>query len=45
MNYFLCCCMEENKWDTPTKSEGENVVKQTIIYCEELRKNDQSRWP
>jgi hypothetical protein len=33
--------MEEKKWDTISKSEGDNIMDETMVYCEELRKSGQ----
>ncbi|MFZ1746876.1 MAG: YciI family protein [Nitrospirales bacterium] len=33
--------MEEKKWDTLSISEGDNLIKETMVYCEELRQNGQ----
>lgn len=41
MKYLLFCCMEEKTLDTIPKSEGDNLMNETLAYCEELRKNGQ----
>ncbi len=39
MKYLLFCCMEEKTLDTLSKSVGDNLLNETLNYCEELRKN------
>ncbi len=41
MKFLLFCCMEEKKWDSLSKSEGDNLMQATMVYCEELRQNGQ----
>lgn len=41
MKFLLFCCMEEKNWDTLSKSERDNLMQATMVYCEELRQNGQ----
>ncbi len=41
MKYLLLCCHEEKKWDSMSKSDCEAVMKETMAYCEALKKSGQ----
>ena len=41
MKYLLLCCHEEKKWDSMSTSECDAVMKETMAYCEALRKSGQ----
>ena len=41
MKYLLMCCHEEKMFDAMPKSECEAVMKETMAYCEALKKSGQ----
>jgi hypothetical protein len=41
MKYLLLCCHEDKKWDAMSKRECDTMMKETMAYCEALRKSGQ----
>jgi len=39
MKYLLLCCHEEKQLDSMPKSECDAVMKETMAYCEALKKS------